>query len=111
MSKSGEIKSSLTAEPGLAASCRSGKTQLQAPQVDLTTKIWGAHPAEHGRPAVRCVCGQYVFDGVVIKSRVVRVLPIGAEAKCRCKRWVAVPVSYQSSHADDTGGNNAIDSA
>ncbi len=54
-------------------------------------------PVQSIRPVVRCDCGQVLFDGVVIKSRVVRVLPVGAEAKCRCKRWVKVPVSYSLS--------------
>ena len=49
------------------------------------------------RPEVRChQCGQVIFDGLVIKSRVVRLLPIGAEAKCRCKAWVKMPVVYLS---------------
>lgn len=46
------------------------------------------------RPAVVCYCGHTVFDGEAIKARVVRVLPTGAEAKCKCKRWVSVPVTY-----------------
>jgi hypothetical protein len=46
------------------------------------------------RREVRCTCGHRVFDGVVVKSRVVRVLPIGAEALCRCKAWVRVPLTY-----------------
>lgn len=54
-----------------------------------------AQPVQAIRPACRCPnCGTTLFDGLVIKSRVVRVLPKGAEAKCRCKEWVAVPVSY-----------------
>jgi DNA replicative helicase MCM subunit Mcm2 (Cdc46/Mcm family) len=53
-----------------------------------------AHPI---RPAVHCGCKHVVFDGLVIKSRVVRVLPKGAEAKCkRCGQWVSVPVTYSS---------------
>ncbi|WP_293001940.1 hypothetical protein [Nevskia sp.] len=47
------------------------------------------------RQRVVCVCNHTIFDGVVIKSRVVRLLPRGgAEALCRCKAWVAVPVTY-----------------
>ena len=47
------------------------------------------------RPAVRCgTCDHVLFDGIVIKSRVVRVLAQGAQAKCRCKRWVRVPLTY-----------------
>ena len=54
-----------------------------------------ARNVETIRPAVRCgTCRQVVFDGIVIKSRVVRVLPRGVEAKCRCKQWVAVPLVY-----------------
>lgn len=48
------------------------------------------------RHAVQCACGHRVFDGLVIKSRVVRLLPAGgAEAKCRCRAWVRVPLTYQ----------------
>ncbi|MDH5633619.1 MAG: hypothetical protein OEZ10_11570 [Gammaproteobacteria bacterium] len=50
------------------------------------------------RPHVACTqCKSVVFDGVALKSRVVRILPAGtAEAKCRqCKGWVKVPVVYQ----------------
>ncbi|TKA91825.1 hypothetical protein FAZ79_00530 [Guyparkeria sp. SB14A] len=47
------------------------------------------------RPEVRCPqCNQVLFDGIVVKSRVLRVLPRGAEAKCRCKTWVRVPLTY-----------------
>lgn len=47
------------------------------------------------REQVRCVCSHLIFDGLVVKSRVVRLLPRGgAEALCRCKRWLAVPLSY-----------------
>jgi len=47
------------------------------------------------RQTVKCDCGHFVFDGIVVKSRVVRLLPRGgAEALCRCKRWVLVPLSY-----------------
>lgn len=52
-------------------------------------------PVPSIRPELRCPqCNQVIFDGIVIKSRIVRVLPRGAEAKCRCKTWVPVPVSY-----------------
>lgn len=48
------------------------------------------------RPAVRCACRQVIFDGLVIKSRVVRLLPDGAQAKCRqCRAWVRVPCTYK----------------
>ena len=47
------------------------------------------------RPMVKCQCGHTLFDGIVVKARVVRLLPRGGgEALCRCKRWVVVPVSY-----------------
>jgi len=47
------------------------------------------------RRPVKCECGHRVFDGIVIKSRVVRLLPKGgAEALCRCRRWVMVPATY-----------------
>lgn len=56
---------------------------------------WPPLPQAAGRPTVRCgTCQAVIFDGLVIKSRVVRVLPRGAEAKCRCKTWVPVPVTY-----------------
>lgn len=48
---------------------------------------------------VRCVCRRIMFDGQVVKARVVKVaddegrpLP-QAVALCKCKRWVAVPVA------------------
>lgn len=53
-----------------------------------------AEPWARLRQPVRCSCGFAVFDGEVIRARVVRLLPRGAEAKCRCKRWVPVPVAY-----------------
>lgn len=48
------------------------------------------------RPSVRCQgCRKVVFDGLVVRARVVRVLPSGqAEAKCHCKRWLLVPLRY-----------------
>lgn len=48
------------------------------------------------RPEVKCAsCGHTIFDGLVIKARVVRLLAGGGEALCkRCKSWVAVPVTY-----------------
>ena len=46
------------------------------------------------RPVVKCICQHKIFDGLVIKSRVIRVLPDGAEALCRCKKWVKVPLRY-----------------
>jgi len=50
------------------------------------------------RMSVQCVCGHRLFDGIVVRARVVRLLPRGgAEALCRCKRWQSVPVSYDDS--------------
>ena len=46
------------------------------------------------RPPVRCTCGHLVFDGLAVKARVVLLDPAGGKAKCRCKRWVSVPVAY-----------------
>jgi len=50
------------------------------------------------RDEVRCpCCGYKIFDGLLIKSRLVRLLPSGgAEAKCKqCKSWVPVPATYE----------------
>lgn len=48
------------------------------------------------RPEVRCACGAVIFDGTVIKSRVVKLFePGGGSALCkRCKEWVKVPITY-----------------
>lgn len=47
------------------------------------------------RASVRCDCRHEIFDGIVVRARCVRLLPRGgAEALCRCKRWVAVPLTY-----------------
>ncbi len=57
-------------------------------------------PPVAARPPVRCECGREIFDGLVVRSRVVRVLPRGgAQAKCRCKRWVPVPLTYSDNGA------------
>lgn len=48
------------------------------------------------RPEVKCPnCRKTIFDGDVIKSRIVKVLANGAEAKCSCKSWVQLPLVYQ----------------
>ena len=53
--------------------------------------------ADCPRTIVRCECGHALFDGLVIKSRVIRVLPNGhGEALCRCKRWKMVPMVYST---------------
>lgn len=47
-------------------------------------------------PHVRCDCGFDMFDGDVIRSRVVRVRSDARlEAKCRCKRWVRLGMAVQ----------------
>ncbi len=54
-----------------------------------------AIPLQPERPVVRCACNSVIFDGLVIKSRVVRVLRHGSEAKCKhCREWVKLPLSY-----------------
>jgi len=46
-------------------------------------------------PSQYCECGHEIFDGEVIRMRVLRVMPNGkCEVKCRCKRWNAVPLLY-----------------
>lgn len=48
-----------------------------------------------GRDPVVCPCGFRIYDGEVIRSRVIRVMETGCEAKCcRCKRWSLVPITY-----------------
>ncbi len=49
------------------------------------------------RPKVNCpYCDRELFDGIVVKSRVIRINPDGqANAKCRCTKWVTVPLQYQ----------------
>jgi len=49
---------------------------------------------QSSRPEVHCSCGFSIFDGEVIRARVVRLVSRGVEAKCRCKRWVPVPLAY-----------------
>jgi hypothetical protein len=42
--------------------------------------------------AISCPCGRQIFDGRVIKARVVDV--VSGLAKCRsCKSWVRVPIA------------------
>ena len=45
-------------------------------------------------PPVRCECGFLIWDGVALRARV--VLPARGIAKCRCKRWVSVPIGLVS---------------
>lgn len=58
----------------------------------MNSQVVVDHPTR--RPGVQCECGFDIFDGEVIRSRVVRLKDRGAEAKCRCKRWVRVPLAY-----------------
>jgi|GEM_PF-1893265 len=47
------------------------------------------------RREVRCSCNRVLFDRLVVRARVVRVNPDGStEGKCRCKRWVRLPLQY-----------------
>ncbi|MBE0439593.1 MAG: hypothetical protein IBX57_07540 [Gammaproteobacteria bacterium] len=56
-----------------------------------------AKTVENIRPTVRChQCRSIIFDGEVVKSRIVKVLAQGAVAKCNCKQWVAIPLTYRS---------------
>lgn len=46
-------------------------------------------------PIITHDCGRVVVDGYAVRSRAIRRLPNGgAEAKCRCKAWVWVPLTY-----------------
>lgn len=42
--------------------------------------------------AVTCTCGFRVYDGEVVRCRVFN--PHVGAAKCRCTRWVHVPVKF-----------------
>ena len=44
---------------------------------------------------VACECGFVIFDGEVIRARVVKFVGQGAAAKCRCKRWVPLPFIHR----------------
>ncbi len=57
----------------------------------MTAALKTTEPLRH---PVRCTCGHLIFDGAAIKSRVVLLDTAGGKAKCRCKRWVSVPVVY-----------------
>lgn len=43
------------------------------------------------RTPIVCECGREIFDGQIVRARVLRVVP-SVQAKCRCKRWVSVPL-------------------
>lgn len=47
------------------------------------------------RQPIDCPCGWRIFDGEVIRARVVRLVGHGVEAKCRCKEWLRVPLWYR----------------
>lgn len=51
---------------------------------------------KHGN-VVTCDCGYRIFDGEVVRARVVK--PAEGLAKCRCKRWVRVPVALAADSA------------
>lgn len=55
---------------------------------------------------VTCECGFRIWDGEVVRSRVLRILPDQHfEAKCpRCKRWNKLPVKF----SDKTLGAEAL---
>lgn len=45
---------------------------------------------------IQCECGFRIWDGEVVRSRVLRVRDDGwFEAKCRCKRWIFIPVALR----------------
>lgn len=45
---------------------------------------------------IQCECGFKIWDGEVVRSRVLRIRADGwFEAKCRCKRWIPLPVRFQ----------------
>lgn len=47
------------------------------------------------REEVRCKCSHVMFDRIIIRSRALRVAPDGSvEGKCRCKRWLKLPLIY-----------------
>ena len=56
------------------------------------------------RQTVRCgTCHHQLFDGIVVRSRIVRLLPRGgAEAMCRCKAWLRVPLTYHDAGLVDS---------
>ncbi|MFZ5658754.1 MAG: hypothetical protein ACOY5C_02730 [Pseudomonadota bacterium] len=59
------------------------------------TQLRSIEPLPAARQEVVCECGFRLFDGEVIRARVVKLGDHGAYAKCRCKRWVGVPVSFK----------------
>lgn len=60
------------------------------PRTERRMSVRALQPPPSPEP-VRCECGFLIFDGEAIRARV--VLPTKGLAKCRCKRWVEVPVS------------------
>ena len=56
-----------------------------------------AHPAQPHSDPITCECGFRIWDSEVVRSRVLRITPAGwFEAKCKCKRWVSLPVKMVS---------------
>lgn len=54
-------------------------------------------PTQKTRQPIRCPhCGKAVFDGDVIKSRVLKIFASHSEAKCQCKTWVKIPLVYEA---------------
>lgn len=47
------------------------------------------------RPPVRCQCGAVIFDGQLVRARVIKLHGQQALAKCKCKRWLPVPLQYR----------------
>lgn len=53
-------------------------------------------PKKQDRETIRCpYCGKMIFDGDVVKSRVLKVLADSIRAKCQCKNWVELPFIYR----------------
>lgn len=48
------------------------------------------------RPQLICpTCRKVIFDGLILRGRVLRVRTDDAvEVKCQCKHWVDVPLRY-----------------
>lgn len=46
---------------------------------------------------ITCECGFKIWDGEVVRSRVLRIRPDGYfDAKCKCKRWIKLPVTFST---------------
>lgn len=62
-------------------------TQSKAPVLTLTPA-----PLRKPQPVICPHCGFTIFDGDAIRSRCVK--PVEAVAKCRCKRFISVPIVF-----------------